>query len=952
MISSPPNEAERLHALARYAILDTPPEPAFDRITALAARLLRVPSALVTLVDAERLWFKSCYGFSAPEAGRAEGFCAQTICANTSFVIPDTHADPAYVHNPLVTGEPFIRFYAGVPLVSPDGYALGSLCVLDTTPRALSADEQATLHDLAAMVMDELTVRVVMRAQNAEMAARVHMEAERKATLHALAESEAQLRTIVEHANAMIYIKDRDGRYLLMNKAGADLLNRSVHEIVGHGSDEVVSPEQRAQIRAIDQHVLTTQQPYSYEHPVDQHDDRTLLTTKFPYIGPNGAVLGVVGLGYEITERKRAEAALQESEARFRSAFHASPLGMAIVALHGRCLSVNRALCDMVGYTEEALLGMRIQALLHPDDVVHDRACMKQLLRGEKETCELGTRYVHKNGHALWMAVAASLVRDAAGHARYFILQLQDITERKRAQDHLRDSEARKTAMLETALDCIITVDHYGRIVEFNPAAERTFGYRRDAVLGQDMTALLVPPDLRAAHQRGMDRYLATGVSHVLDQRLELPAYRADGNLFPAELTVTSTVVNGVPFFTAYLRDITERAAAEMGLRQAKAEAEQANRAKSEFLGRMSHELRTPLNAILGFAQLLNLDPLGPQQRTGVEHILQAGQHLLQLINEVLDITRIEAGRMALSFEPVQVDELLAETLDMVRPLAAQQHIALHLPPADVAAPVYILADRQRLKQVLLNLFSNAVKYNQVGGSVTLACTPVGDDRLQIAVHDTGQGIAPAELARLFAPFERLDADRTNVEGTGLGLALSKRLVEAMQGTITVISTSNKGSIFAVELQCAEAPLAWLERSGELLALPAGGGTDASTVVYIDGNVGNLALIERIMQQRPRIRLLPAVQGHTGLDLVREHQPDLVLLDLHLPDMDGLHVLHALQADARTAHIPVLVLSADATDGQIQRLMAAGATAYITKPLDIHQFFHVLDQTLQQKVGS
>ena len=537
MVTLPPNEAERLHALDRYAILDTPPEHAFDRVTTLAARLLHMPFALVTLVDERRLWFKSCYGLGASQIGRELGFCAQTIRETTLFVIPDTHADPFYATNPLVIDTPFVRFYAGAPLLSSDGYAIGSLCVLDTEPRTLSTVEQATLQDLAAIVVDELELRVAMRTKDEEMAERARAEAEREASRHALAESEARLRAIVDHANMMIYIKDRDGRYLLMNQAGADLLGRPLHEIVGYCSDEVVSPEQQAQIRAIDRQVLHTQQPYSYEHPVSQHDDRTLLTTKFPYRGPTGDVLGVVGIGRDITERKRAEAALGESEARFRSAFDASPLGMALVSPHGQWLQVNQALLDIVGYTQEELLTTTMQALIHPEHVAHDRAYLKRLLRGEADTCELGARFIHKNGYALWVAVAASLVRDAAGQPRYGILQIQNITKRKDAQDALHQSEARKTAILETALDGIVTFDDRGRITEFNAAAQRMFGYHRCDMLGQQVANLVVPPS--DVSNDDFIRCLLANHSSILNVRHELQAKHADGSMFPAELTVT-----------------------------------------------------------------------------------------------------------------------------------------------------------------------------------------------------------------------------------------------------------------------------------------------------------------------------------------------------------------------------------------------------------------------------
>ncbi len=689
-----PNESDRLHALQRYAILDTPPEPGFDRITTLAARLLHMPFALVTLVDQHRLWFKSCHGLSVTAADREVGFCTHTIMHNDIFVIPDTHADSFYATNPLVTGEPFIRFYAGVPLRSIDGYAVGSLCVLDTVPRTLNDDEQATLRDLAAIVVDEMHLRVSVSARQREVAARERAEAERAATLRALA----------------------------------------------------------------------------------------------------------------------------DSEARFRTAFQSSAVGMALTAPNGAWLQVNQALCDIVGYTEAELLATTMQALIHPDHLAHARAQMQCVLRGDMHTCEIGTCCVHKHGHAAWVAVAVSLVRDDAQQQRYFILQIQDITKRKQAQDALRHSEARKRAILDTALDAIITLDGTGRITEFNPAAERMFACHHAQAVGQPLVHfVMLPPGYTA---QDVVRRLADSDARLLNTRHALHGRRADGNVFPIEAIMTRSVEDGTPFFTAYLCDVTERKQAEALLLQAKTEAEAANQAKNEFLGRMSHELRTPLNAILGFAQLLDLDA-SPDQRANIAHVLKAGRHLLMLINEVLNIARIEAGSMTLSPEPVRVHDLLEEAIDMIQPFALEQRIDVQLPPPP-ANPLYVLADRQRLKQVVLSLLSNAVKYNHVGGSVAIRYMPMAYDRLRIEVRDTGWGIAPHKLPRLWEPFERLGAEHSDVEGTGLGLALSRRLMEAMNGTITAISTFGVGSTFAIELQVAEAPLSRLERMDTLPVLPAG----------------------------------------------------------------------------------------------------------------------------------
>jgi PAS domain S-box-containing protein len=379
-----------------------------------------------------------------------------------------------------------------------------------------------------------------------------------------------------------------------------------------------------------------------------------------------------------------------------------------------------------------------------------------------------------------------------------------------------------------------------------------------------------------------------------------------------------------------------------------RAEAERANQAKSEFISRMSHELRTPLNAILGFGQLLTGAELEETQHANVERIVDAGRHLLGLINEILDISRIEAGQLRLSPEPVRLADVIDDAIDLVGPLADERRIVIDTDPG--AQDDWVKADMQRLKQVLLNLLSNAIKYNHDGGHVMVCTSPAGD-RVRIVVSDDGPGIAPDMLDRLFHPFERLGAEQTAVEGTGLGLALCKGMVEAMGGTISVQSSSGEGAAFVVELESA-APRA-------LIAAPA---TEAhvrdvrvgvaQTVLCIEDNPSNLTLIEQVLSMRPQITLLTAADGARGTELARAHRPELVLLDLNLPDMKGADALARLKTEPDTGDIPVVVLSADATPEQAERLIAAGAAAYVTKPIDVQQFLGAVDDALAQAVGA
>jgi CheY-like chemotaxis protein len=357
----------------------------------------------------------------------------------------------------------------------------------------------------------------------------------------------------------------------------------------------------------------------------------------------------------------------------------------------------------------------------------------------------------------------------------------------------------------------------------------------------------------------------------------------------------------------------------------------------------MSHELRTPLNAVLGFGQLIEMGADAGPDRESAQHILKAARHLLALINEVLDIARIEAGHSSISLEPVLAGEVIAAALDLLRPQAAARQVHL---PAMVPAAVYVMADRQRLQQVLLNLLSNAIKYNREEGAIRVAClTEDGSARVRIAIGETGRGIAPEMLPRLFTPFDRLGAESSGIEGTGLGLALSYRLVEAMGGTITVESRLGEGSTFTVDVAAAEVPPV-----DEALADPRAAATaprvTCGTILYVEDNVANVQLLEGIVSRRPGVSLLTTMQGQLALDLARAHRPGLILLDLHLPDIPGQEVLARLRLDPDTREIPVVILSADATSRRIERLLAQGAHAYLTKPFDVAELLALFNATL------
>ena len=534
----------------------------------------------------------------------------------------------------------------------------------------------------------------------------------------------------------------------------------------------------------------------------------------------------------------------------------------------------------------------------------------------------------------------------------------------------VKASEERFRLLVDGVKDYAITMlDAHGRVVSWNAGAERIKGYGAEEIIGRDSSCFLTEDDIqsgRPAHD--LETAASTNRSESEGWRV-----RKDGSRFWANVVLTAVrdEHNQLKGFSQVTRDITERkraedamlqanddlehrvvartaelATANAGLHAAKEEAEQANRAKSEFLSRMSHELRTPMNSILGFGQLLERDALTPRQQERVGHVCKAGRHLLDLINEVLDISRIESGHLELSIEPVQVSSLLREAMDLLRPLAAERHIELQLEPA-IDPTWHVMADCQRLKQVLLNILGNGIKYNRNGGKVIVSCARTADD-CQIRVTDTGPGVSSENMSRLFTPFDRLGAEQSQIEGTGLGLAVSKRLVEAMGGKIEVASSRGSGSTFSVTLASTEAPAR--QRAGEE-GTRIDGPTEMNvivrrTILYIEDNLANLALIEDLLADRPDLKLMTAMQGRVGLDLALQHKPDLTLLDLHLPDIPGSEVLLQLRAHDATHAMPIVAVSADATPAQIKRILAAGADEYVTKPIDVPKLLSILDARL------
>jgi signal transduction histidine kinase/CheY-like chemotaxis protein len=521
-------------------------------------------------------------------------------------------------------------------------------------------------------------------------------------------------------------------------------------------------------------------------------------------------------------------------------------------------------------------------------------------------------------------------------------------------------------AILNSATFSIIATDQLGVIQLFNVGAERMLGYRASDVIDRINPSALHDRDEVLARAQALSvefgvpiapgfEALAFKASRGIEDTYELTYICADGTRFPAVVSITA-LRDETGQIIGYLligSHNSVRKRVESELNDAIVLADQANLAKSEFLSNMSHELRTPLNAILGFAQLVASGtpaPTSSQQRS-LDQILKAGWYLLDLINEILDLALIESGKLSLSLEPVSIADVMRECQAMIEPQAGRRGIRVSYPRLEV--PYLVMVDRTRVKQILINLLANAIKYNRLNGTVDVECTALSAERLRISISDTGEGLTPVQVAQLFQSFNRLGQEARTGEGTGIGLVVSKRLVELMGGLIGAQSTVGVGSVFWIELNLSTgvnpAKLAVqtspAESAQEPIRLPR------HTLLYVEDNPANLMLVEDIVTRRPDIRLLSARDGAGGIAMARASLPDVILMDIHLPGMSGLDALQVLRGDPLTAHIPVVALSANAGPRDKSKGLEAGFFDYLTKPINVAAFLQSLDLAFADVTG-
>ncbi|WP_219064281.1 PAS domain S-box protein [Pseudomonas sp. UMAB-08] len=635
--------------------------------------------------------------------------------------------------------------------------------------------------------------------------------------------------------------------------------------------------------------------------------------------------LHMLGVVQDIHVRKMAEIALAESEVRFRGAFEASGIGMALISLSGAWLLVNSALCSMLGFSEDELLATDFKTLTHPDDIAVDQAFLSKLLSSEMSNWQHEKRYYAKGGRIVWVLLNISAVLNDDGQYVHFVYQVQDITARKIAEQRL----ALFRNVFDASGQCVSITDGQGLIIYQNKRHAQELGYSDKECIGQPFT-LFLPEKTAGTYATELLSSAAEGKSWVG----YIPIRRKDGSVYISASSIgfvrgeRGDLQNLFNIFT----DFSEELARRNELADARKAADQANQAKSDFLSSMSHELRTPMNAVLGFAQMLECDSeLNADQKDSVQEILKGGKHLLELINEVLDLASIESGHVSLSLEAVELASLLKECWSFIHILAEARHITLSL---NVPTGIVVWADRVRLKQVFLNLLSNAVKYNREGGDISVGVQPVDDDeKLRITLTDTGVGIPSDRVPELFQPFNRLGAELSGIEGTGIGLTISRRLIALMGGAVGVVSEEGVGTTFWIELptQPTEERLDSNNNVGN--TTPVGTEpTGEKCVLYLDDNPVNVKLMAGAFARHSHLHLVTAVTPPSGVELAVAYRPDAILLDLNMQSMDGYKLLNVLKG--RLEKTPIIALTANAMPHDIEKALSAGFAKCLTKPID------------------
>ena len=807
----------------------------------------------------------------------------------------------------------------------------------------------------------------------------------RKEAEEALLKADALQSALFNSANFSSIATDANGVIQIFNVGAERMLGYAAIDVINKWTPADISDPQEvvARARELSEELGTPIQPgfealvFKASRGIEDIYELTYIRKdglRFPAIvsitalrDAQDLIIGYLLIGTDNSARQEADDKLWQASQYARSLLEASLDPLVTINVDGKITDVNEASIKATGVPREKLIGTDFSDYFTDPEEAR-KGYREAFSKGSVTDYPLTIR--HRNGRLIDVLYNASVYRDGKRKVLGVFAAARDITARKKAEEALLKAGALQNAIFNSANFSSIATDAKGVIQIFNVGAERMLGYT-----AADMMNKLTPADIsdpqeviaRAAElSEELETPIAPGfealvfkASRGIEDIYQLTYVRKDGSRFPAVVSVTAlrdaqnTIIGYLLIGTdntARIQVEEEREQLTATLQEKNAElessnaaAEKANRAKSEFLSSMSHELRTPLNAILGFAQLLEKGQPSPTdaQLVRLHQIIKAGWYLLELINEILDLAVIESGRLSLSRQSVLLIDVMQESQAMVEPQALKRDIHLSFLPFE--SSWHACADHTRLKQVLINLLTNAIKYNRQHGTIIVECCEVSAERIRITIKDSGNGLSPEKLNQLFQPFNRLGQEDGAVEGTGIGLVVTKQLVELMGGSIGVKSTVGVGSDFWFELDRDVAPTEVDNQTLLADLIPKlSGEVEICNLLYVEDNPANLMLVQQIIDDQPNVRMLSANDGHQGIALARAQLPDVILMDISLPGISGIEALVILKNDPKTAHIPVLAISANAMPDDIQKGLEAGFLHYLTKPIKVSEFLEAL----------
>ena len=919
----PENEDQRLEALARYDILDTADEECFDRITRLATRLFTVPIAHMTIVSRDRAWCKSHVGSAAREITRSESFAGWAVLSDEVLVVSDATADARFCESSRLTQEYGYRFYAGAPLITPDGFAIGALAILDRVPRkTITGAEARLLQDLAALIVDQLELR--------------------RKTLQ-LTSSEADYRALFENCPIGIYRTSPSGEIIMVNPAILKMLDypsMSALTSLNLESDGMVH-ERADWKRRLESQRSTS----SYENVWYSRDGRSIQVCETTRVVRNadGSVAYYEGWAEDISLQKAAEAEREQAQLLNQKLIETVPDLIYIFDLEkDRSVFANRSYAEVVGQDLEYVrnLANPVNALVHPDDLDRLRKHRAKFSTVREGTfLELEFRSLDRHGNYRLLSCRETIFsRHESGAAKELLGIIRDISEGRNLEERLRRDEERWELVLAANNDGLWDWDAVNGNVFHSPRWREILGYAGDASEPIESWEMLLHPDDASRVQQHLVAYLGR----------EEPAYQQEYRLRAKDGSYRWVFARGVAHWDDQGKamrmvgshtDITERKEAELALQlqtielaEARDKAELAAEAKSSFLATMSHEIRTPLNGVLGMTTILSETALSAEQQDYLRTIRSSGSALLTVINDILDFSKIEAGQMELDETDFDLASMIEECLDLLAEKADRKGVEL-VASVDHSVPRWVHGDSGRLRQVLLNLLSNAVKFTH-RGEVVLGLARLGPEEakpmLRFAVSDTGIGMSAEVCSRVFSAFSQADASTTRrFGGTGLGLAISKQLVELMGGEIGVDSKEGIGSTF------------WFNVSFELASHHSsqspGDRLDGTRILVADDNSTNLRIIQHQLEA-VGVDVVCATDGFQALSALLESEKigqriDMALLDFQMPGMDGLMLTRAIRAQRGFSKLAIVLLTSVTQRDLVEEARVLEIQGVLVKPL-------------------